>query len=475
MGNKMFGALLAVVVSAGVLCAGQAGAAPSASLKWQPCQENSAFDCATLPVPIDWADPGGAGIDIAVVIDRVDDPSRRIGTLVSLPGGPGSSGVDQILGGAGFSDELRARFDIVSIDPRGVGRSHPVRCDAGLAADRPGLDPDAGALLPDVRSYAAELAAGCREHTGPLMDHLDAKSVARDVDALRNALGENKVSLYSRSYGTMSAQAYAELFPQNLRASLLDSVDDHSLDGAGFLALEARAGQDTFDEFANWCARDTTCVLHGTDVRATYRALWDAATRGELRTPGKPDRPLRPLDLSQQVTQRLYHPDWAKLAGDLQTLTATPKGSPEPVTTPRATGTAAPFPAIIFCSDWQFDIPDQARWQSLWTAQHANAPTLGAHFAWAAGSLCSAWPTPPANPPHRPTVQNSPPTLILNSRHDPATPLEWAIQVAAQTPATLLTYDGWGHGIYDRNACTTSAADRYLTDLTMPATTSCPA
>lgn len=372
MGNKMFGAVLAVVVSAGMLCAGSAEAAPVSSLKWQPCQENSAFECTTLPVPIDWANPGGAGIDFAVVIDRADDPSRRIGTLISLPGGPGSSG-------------------------------------------------------------------------------------------------------YSRSYGTMSAQAYAELFPQHLRASLLDSVDDHSLDGAAFMASEARAGQDTFEEFASWCSRDAGCALHGTDVRAIYRALWDAAIRGELRTPGKPDRPLRALELSQRITQRLYHPDWAELATDLQTLTATPKDTPEPVHTPHATGVPTPFPAIIACSDWQFDIPDQTRWQSLWNDQRTNAPTLGAHFAWAAGTLCSAWPTPPANPPHRPTVRNAPPTLILNSRHDPATPLEWAIQVAARTPATLLTYDGWGHGIYDRNPCTTAAADRYLIDLTLPVTASCPA
>ncbi|WP_084534962.1 alpha/beta hydrolase [Nocardia yamanashiensis] len=473
MGNKMFGALLAVVVSAGVLCA--AGAEPVSSLKWRPCQENSAFECATLPVPIDWANPGGAGIDIAVVIDRADDPSRRIGTLISLPGGPGSSGIDEILGGAMFSGDLRSRFDIVSMDPRGVGRSHPVQCDAGLAADRPALDPDSGALLSDIRSYATDLAASCHTHTGPLLDNLDAKSVARDVDALRNALGERKISLYSHSYGTMSAQAYAELFPQNLRASLLDSVDDHSLGGAAFMASEARAGQDAFAEFASWCARDAGCALHGTDVRATYRTLWDAATRGELRTPGNPARPLRPLELSQQTTQRLDHPDWAELATDLQTLTATPKGTPAPVETPHATGTPTPFPAVIFCSDWQFDIPDQTRWQSLWNDQHTNAPTLGAHFAWTAGTFCSAWPTPPANPPHHPTVQHAPPTLILNSRHDPATPHEWATRVAAQTPATLLTYEGWGHGTYNRNPCTTTAADHYLTDLTLPATTSCPA
>ncbi|WP_306358419.1 MULTISPECIES: alpha/beta fold hydrolase [unclassified Nocardia] len=476
----MFATRIALVLVAAAVgvggCAATTTAVPDPSLDWQPCVENAGYDCASLAVPIDWSEPGGDTIDIALIRDRADDAERKVGTLVSLPGGPGTSGVDQILRGAGFSEELRARFDIVSLDPRGVSRSHQVQCDAGLVAGRPNLDPDNGGRIDEVHSYTKELADSCRAHTGPLIDHVDAVSVARDVEALRIALGENRINLYSRSYGTMPAQAYAELFPQRLRASLMNSVDDHSLDGTGFLATEARAGQDAFAEFADWCARATECALHGTDVHALYGDLYTVAARGQLPNPNTPDRRLTPLDLSAQVTQRLYRPEWPALAKDLHTLAARPPVDPQLPMRPRSTGTPTPAPQLIFCSDWRFDIPDQTTWQRLWRQQRTNAPTLGLHFAWGAASMCSGWPTPPPNPPHHPQITDGPRLLILNSRHDPSTPHEWAVQVAAQTPrTTLLTYDGWGHGVYDRTACTTNAADRYLLDLELPKTTNCPA
>ncbi|MEV0249521.1 alpha/beta hydrolase [Nocardia sp. NPDC050712] len=472
LSRKLLAAALAL--SAGVLTACSAAAVPEPSVAWQPCAENADFECAKLPVPIDWSAPDAGAIEVAVIRDRADGADRA-GTLISLPGGPGGSGVDQILQNTpGFSAELRQRFDIVSIDPRGVKRSHPVRCDKGLALGRPNLVPDGGGRLEEVHAYARDLAASCREYTGPLLDHLDAESVARDIEALRVALGEQQINLYSRSYGTMPAQRYAELFPQHLRGSVLDSVDDHSLGGADFLASEARAGEDTFAEFRSWCAREERCVLHGTDVAATYGELFTAAARGELRD--VTGAPLAPLDLSAKVTQRLYGPQWDDLAKDLQALAATTRGPATLPAIPRRTGEPAALPPIIFCSDWQFDIANQDQWQQLWRGQQSNAPTLRAHFAWGAASLCSGWPVAPKNPPHLPRIENGSPTLILNSRHDPATPHEWAVQVAAQTPrATLLSYDGWGHGIYDRTACTRNAADQYFLDLRLPESGSCPA
>lgn len=466
--------VLAAALGAGGLTTGCA--APDPTLNWQPCAENAVYDCATLEVPIDWSDPGGDTLGVALIRDRAEDAAHRIGTLVSLPGGPGNSGVDQILRGTTLSGELRSRFDIVSLDPRGVGRSHPVRCDAGLYAGRPNLDPDHGGRIDEVRSYARELADSCRAHTGPLIDHVDAVSLARDVEALRNALGENRISLYSRSYGTMPAQAYAELFPQHLRASLLDSVDDHSLEGADFLAVEASAAQDNFSEFASWCDREQECVLHGTDVHKTYRDLFDLSQSGRLANPKSADQRLTPVDLSSQVTQRLTRPEWSALAADLRTLAAQQPLTPQFPVRPVATGEPTAAAQLIFCSDWRFDIPDQATWQQLWRAQQTNAPTLGTHFAWGAGSICSGWPTPPPNPPHGPRVADGPELLILNSRHDPSTPHAWATHVAAQTArTTLLTYEGWGHGIYDRSPCTIDAADRYLIDLRLPTAASCPA
>ena len=470
LGRNIF-CVLSVAALTLALSACRSATEPAPTAHWLDCRENAEFECATVTVPIDWSDPSGPAIDIGVVRHRATDSAHRIGTLISLPGGPGSSGVDDILREGKFSRELQARFDIVSLDPRGVGRSHQTRCDSGLAANRPNMVPDAGGRIDEVRSYAKDLADSCREFTGPLIDHLDSVSVARDVDALRAALGEQTITLYSRSYGTMSAQAYAELFPQRLRASLLDSVDDHSLDGPGFLASDARAGQDTFDEFAAWCEQHARCVLHGEDVHRIYTDLVARARRGELRDS---DRPLDELAVSGKVTQRLYAPEWDSLATDLKALAGQPAHARLPSAPIRRSGTPTPMPEIAICSDWTFHIDDQQSWLRLWQEQNANAPTLRAHFAWGAGSLCAGWPIDPPNPPHRPDIRQGPSILVMNSLHDPATPHEWATQVTAHTPhATLLTYTGWGHGTYSRTPCTTAAADRYLIDLTVPAVPDC--
>ncbi|WP_225725982.1 MULTISPECIES: alpha/beta hydrolase [unclassified Nocardia] len=473
--RTMFQGLLAALCVCTAACAPTARPAPQ--LSWAPCPEKSEFDCATVQVPIDWTKPAGPKTDFAIVRQRAKDPAHRVGTLVSLPGGPGGSGVDEILQGGKFSATLADRFDIISLDPRGVRRSHPVQCDAALAGYLPNLMPDLGGQIGEIHSYAAALAQSCRAFTGPLIDHVDAASVARDVDALRGALGDDRLTIYSRSYGTMLAQAYLELFPRRVRAMVLDSVDDHSLGGRDFLDTEARAGQDTFDEFAAWCARDAACVLYGTDVHRTFDDLYARASGGTLRDPHSPDKPLTPMDLSTATIKRLYHPDWSALADDLRALTDQPPAQPIAFAAmPTPSGQPAPMPGVIACADWQFDIPEQAAWQRLWAEQTTNAPTLRAHFAWNAGSMCSGWPTAAPNPPHRPHVVDGPPVLILSSRHDPATPREWATQVTAQTPgATLLMYEGWGHGVYDRTPCTTSATDDYLISGARPSNTNCPA
>ncbi len=467
-------AVLAVGLTSG--CAAEASPAPT--LEWRACAENSDVQCATVQVPIDWSRPEGEQIGIAVARRPAADPAQRIGPLISMPGGPGTSGVDEMLKGRKFSAELHNRFDVISFDPRGVGRSHPIRCDAGLASAQLNLVPGPDVQLVDVHAHARELAASCRAHSGALLDHVDAVSVARDIEAVRAALDAERITLYGRSYGTMPGQAYTELFPAHVRAVLLDSVDDHSLDGAAFLASEARAGQHAFDEFARWCVRTASCALHGRDVGALYGDLFDRARRHELRDPARPGTSVTALELSIATTMPLYKPDWPALAQTLRALDEQPRQQPVAPVAPVASGTAKPMPEVIFCADWTFDIPAHADWERLWQQQNRNAPTVRTHFAWSAASLCSGWPVRAANPPHVPRLPATlPPTLLMNGSHDPATPLEWAQGVQRNTPgAALLVYAGPGHGIYDRSVCTVGAADRFLVDLTFPAPpAACPA
>lgn len=423
-------------------------AAPVASaepgLAWTDC--DTAVECATITVPIDYAHPATGTIDVAVA--RIRATGRKQGTLVYLPGGPGDSGVRRLLDADALPvvpPSVAEHFDIVSFDPRGTNRSHPIVCDTNLLRSLPNVVPDAGARLADVQAYARTLGDDCRAHSGPLIDHVDSVSVARDIDAVRAALGEREVTLYGRSYGTLAGQMYAETFPHRVRGLVLDSVFDHSLSQAKLVTTQVATSEDSFAEFAKWCAADTSCALHGQDVGQVYGDLYDRAVAGEL--------PLSPVDLSGEVVDTLYEPNWPDTATTLRDL-----GGAERTTAAAAT----PFPYGSFCADHRVRFASEAEWLSLWRRQNAAAPTLRTHRAWLLVSLCSAWPADTPNPQHR-TTAHVPPVLIMNSLHDPATSHAWARSVARQIDrGVLLTYDGWGHGVTGRTDCTRAVFTNYV-------------
>ena len=217
--------------------------AQAETLDWQPCAENAAVQCATITAPVDYAHPATGTVEVAVARKPATDPAHRIGVLFLMPGGPGGSGVDTLVRDVPMPAELTARFDVVSFDPRGTNRSNPVMCDANLAANPPNVVPDTGGTLAAVKAYSRALGDSCREHTGPLVDHVDSANVARDIDAIRAALGERKLTLYGISYGTLAGQMYAENFPHRVRAMLLDSVFDHSLSASRVPAVLGTDGR----------------------------------------------------------------------------------------------------------------------------------------------------------------------------------------------------------------------------------------
>jgi pimeloyl-ACP methyl ester carboxylesterase len=454
-------------IAVGATLAGATTAIADPGVSWQACAANPEVECATVTVPIDWSRPTGDTIEVAIARRAVADP---IGTLFYLPGGPGDSGVNRLLRGDPLPTSISDRFDIVSFDPRGIGLSHPVVCDSELVAKQPEGDPETGTTLADVRAYATSLGESCREHTGPLIDHVDSVSIARDIDHIRAALGERRLSLYGRSYGTLAGQMYAELFPRRVRALVLDSVFDHSLSPGRFLETEARAGEDAFDEFASWCAADSECALHGQDVAAVYGGLYEKAVAGTLTDPTNPSRLVKPTELLGKVLNSFYGPRWSQIAKDLKSLVdgTTPPGA-------LASTEVTPFPLATLCADHQVRIRSEREWLSLWERQRRAAPTMRAHFAWLPVSLCSAWPAATANPQHELDIEV--PVLVMNSLHDPATGIEWARNVTRQLDhGRLLTYEGWGHGVVDRTPCTSTVATRYLLARTLPPPdTTCPA
>ncbi|MEU8310649.1 alpha/beta hydrolase [Actinomadura sp. NPDC048955] len=478
------------VTLAGVALPATASPAPPAprapsAIGWRACGDDGKAECATLRLPVDWSRPDGPTFGLAIARRKALDPGARVGTLVFGPGGPGDSGVQRVTrvesGIDRFSDRLRRRFDIVSFDPRGIGASNPVTCSADLLRAAPSPMIKSAAQFQATLDHNARVRADCRARTGPLYDHADTLSTVRDVDAIRAALGESKLTFHGSSYGTLLGEMYAETFPRRVRAMVLESVDDHSVpDARRFLTSELAAAQDSFEQFVAWCGRTQECALHGRDVRAVWRDLRARAARGELPDPSSPGAALPEFGLVLMAYKSFYGPDWAELASRLAALDAsTPlKPGSRPAAAPAAGETATdPFTAQ-FCSDWSLPVRDYGEYARLMRRTEKVAPDMTFARPVMAISACLGWPQPVRNPQHRLRVRGSAPILLSNAVHDPATPYAWAQNVARQLgPAgRLLTYEGAGHGSYNRGPCMQNAIDAYLTSLTLPQpATTCPA
>ncbi|MGM1062773.1 alpha/beta fold hydrolase [Saccharothrix sp. Mg75] len=446
-----------------------------AAIEWAPCPEIAEVECGTLSLPIDWAKPRGERFDLAVARRKALDPDRRLGVLVINPGGPGGSGVDFALGADDyFSPEVRQRFDIIGFDPRGVARSQPVKCSFDLAVNAPSPYPTDQAGFDALAAHNRELAADCRARSGPIYDHADTLSVVKDVDALRKSLGERKINYYGISYGTLIGQQYAEEFGRNTRSMVIDSNMDHSLGTWRFNETEAVTAEDSFTEFVKWCGRTESCALHGRDVPAFWDGLLARADRGEVTDPDDPTYVVSARDVIRVAFSAFYGPDWAPLAEFLVRLAA---GEPTPGVSLRAVRPAAaqetvenPFPAV-FCQDWAMRVKDYREFSALVAHADRLAPHMrGGSLGHSAIAACVGLPGKVANPQHRLRIEDSPKILMSNALHDPATAYEWAVNANRQSrdKTVLLTYEGWGHGVYDRSACTRDAADRYLISLKTP-------
>ena len=457
-----------------VMTATPADAARPQGIEWKPCAEDATAECGTVRVPVDWAQPYGPSIELAVSRRVATDPAHRIGALVVNPGGPGGSGVDLAQTAESFfSKNLRSRFDIVGYDPRGVGRSHPVVCSEALVNAAP------SPLIATAREYVAavdynrRLAADCAQRTGPLFDHVDTPSGVRDLEAVRAALGPEKINFYGVSYGTLLGAEYTNRYPDHVRAIVLDSVMDHSAGVDDFLATEADAAQDSFNEFVAWCARDTLCTLRGRDIPALWAGLLARAAAGTLPDPYDPAARLSVFKLLGVAFSSLYEPQWYALAFYIKNAT---DGVPQARTRSAVPELAHSFPAV-FCADWALPVRGYPDFVARLRTMRERAPQmLLSPLAMTATVGCLGRPLPVADA-QRPLTPARSPILLVNARHDPATAYAWAQDVAAQLgpAATLLTYDGWGHIAYGRTPCVIDAVDAYLSDVTPPpAGTSCP-
>lgn len=458
---------------------------PAQSIDWQTCGEEESPDaeCGTLTVPIDWDDPDGETIDLALARIPASDPGSRIGSLVINPGGPGGSGVGFALAAPRiFSPEVLDRFDIVGFDPRGVGDSHPVLCSLELLQDEPGALFDNRADLGARAAYNDDLREDCREHTGPLYDHVDSLSVVHDIEAIRAALGDEQLSFFGVSYGTLMGQQYAATYPERVRAVVLDSVMDHDLDTKQYLSTQAEAAQDSFDAFVAWCEDSTQCALNGQDPRALWTDLLKRADAGELLIED-PDGSweVTAQDLIGAAFSSGYGPDWHDFAETLAWLDdpesiELPLLDDGPAESEKATEEIPDglvpysYPAVL-CNDYSLPVRGYGDWRALMrSGERLVAPDVR-YGMLAVGDVAACLGQQEVRNPQAPTdVSGSEPLMVINSLHDPATGYNWAVNLADQLgdDGVLVTYEGAGHGVYGRTGCTTEVVDDYLIHQRLP-------
>ncbi|MGY1604697.1 alpha/beta hydrolase [Geodermatophilus sp. SYSU D00815] len=466
------------------------------TLTWAPCgvtQEGTAagVECATAGLPMDYDDPGGAQVQIAVARVPAVDRANRIGSLFFNFGGPGASSVDFLqTAGAGFLATLNQRFDLVAFDPRGVGQSTPAidcRVDqeaVGLASQPfpTPLDVDVPAFVAKSQTYVDACLAN-----GEILAHVSTANVARDLDVLRAAVGDQRLNYLGFSYGTVLGSTYASLFPDNYRALVLDGAVDpqeyvHDPSGLG---LEQTAGfERAFSRFLEACAVDQVACsgFGGADPRLAYDQLVAAADANPIPAPGyAPDpRPVDGDDIRAVTLIAMYAKQfWGDLAAFLA-QTAAGDGSAMRAAVDEAFYGRRPDGTFDPGGDRFFTIAGSEQRYRPEVEFHldvgANSWASFPHFWWNTGYpdvSFGLWPVDDADAFGGPwTVPASSPTpLVIGTAYDPATPYAWSEQLSAQLGnARLLTMEGDGHTAYGGNSpCVDAATEAYLVDLALPA------
>lgn len=443
------------------------------------------FSCGRLRVPLNYRAPSEKAIELFVMRVRISGQAGRVGSLVVNPGGPGGSGVDAAVGLAlTLPTDLLRRFDVVGFDPRGVGLSAPIECVPAELKDRAiALDPDArtpAAYQAQVQ-VAKEVSQGCLKKYGEDLQHYNTEETARDMDLVRQAMGDAKLTYLGYSYGTRLGSVYAQLFPKKVRALVLDGAVNPVATEVQSAEGQARGFEQAFGQFAADCkGKGATCLLGGDPRGTLLRVL--AKARANPIPGGSGGRKATAGHVLLAVISALYDQgDWAELESALAEADG---GSSASVFTLAdrysQRNNAGEYTnlvdanTVINCSDTKEKVPD-ATVRGALSAWRTKYPIFGTSLALGLLS-CQQW-AAPRQPLPAVRAAGAPPLLVIGTVNDPATPYASA-QVLARTLATarLLTWKGEGHTAYPKTACVTSAVNAYLISLKVPARgTVCPA
>jgi pimeloyl-ACP methyl ester carboxylesterase len=451
----------------------------SQDVQWASCE--GAYECATLEVPLDYADPGGRTINLAILKAPAADPEQRVGSLVVNPGGPGQLGTDfAAQSDLALGDPLLDSFDIVGFDPRGVGDSSPVDCLGDRALDHYVAydpDPDTGRERRGFARLSEALVRGCAERSGPLAAHVSTIETARDMDVLRAALGEATLSYFGASYGTEIGATYAELFPDRVGRFVLDGAVDVSLDLRD-LALGQAAGFETaLRAYVENCVETVDACFLGDSVEEGLRRISDFIDSVDAEPlPTSSARQLQVGHAIYGIAVPLYVRDyWFLLSnalgsafdGDGSALLQLADLYNSRGPTGYTDNSREAFVAISCLDDPSSISPDQV--PAAIPAFEKASPTFGSFFAWGL-ITCRGTEVESTEDPLEIDGAGSAPIVVIGTTRDPATPYEWAESLAAQLDSgVLVSRDGDGHtGYHKGNDCVDDAVDSYLLEGTVP-------
>jgi pimeloyl-ACP methyl ester carboxylesterase len=454
------------------------GAAPS------PLPNGGQWQCATMKAPLDWADPKGDTIGIALIRAKASgDSSKRIGSLVFNFGGPGGSGVTTLPAFGQDYAKLRTRYDLVSFDPRGVGRSAPVKCESDQQLDayfQQDATPDDATERTDYLDNTKQFNAACEKNSKKVLPHVRTTDAARDMDLMRQVLGDDKLYYFGISYGTELGGVYAHLFPKKVGRAVLDAVVDPTQNAEQSSLGQAEGFQLALDNFAEDCTSKTTvCPIGDTaqDVKDRIAKLLEDLD-------AKPISGILPRRLTQTaatngIAQALYSKDyWQYLTegleqaygGDgkiLMALSDSLNGRSENGEYSNIT----PANIAINCAD------EKPRYNPDYVQQklpefRSASPVFGDFLAWSLVS-CTDWAVAGAAEHPDVSAPGAAPILVVGNTGDPATPYEGAkkmVDALTKGVGVELTYKGQGHGAYDsKNKCVQAAVNGYLLDGKVPA------
>jgi pimeloyl-ACP methyl ester carboxylesterase len=474
-------------------------------LRWTPCGDG--MECATAAVPLDYSRPHGDAVNLALLRLPATDPKRRIGSLFVNPGGPGDGGVAFVrrYGREVYSSQLRARFDIVGFDPRFVGNSRPrATCltDDEYAAIFGKLPP-----FPVTSTQERAMAAAnatfsqlCAKRS-PHLAHASTANVARDLDLLRQAVGEDRVTFVGYSYGSVLGQTYATLYPRRIRAMVLDGVIDAQAWSTGNsierhlpvgVRVDSAVGTaETFEAFLRRCraaGRERCAFAAGGDPRDKFEPLTERLLRGPLVVG---DDAIGYAQLVDYVSLMLpFAQEWDDLGAHLQAIFGDAFGDQS--ARPAAAAVQDLLQRAARSARWApvADAPDDTRlaagmattcadtvnpepfldWSTAAEAEDNRARYFGRLWAWSA-QACATWrlfDNARDLGPYTPST--SAPLLMIGNRFDPATSYSGALVVSrAFKGSRLLTVSGYGHtSLVAPSACSRDALDTYLIYIELP-------